>query len=305
MTASIAVAVISYRRPEQLARLLASLQDQRPERADWTARIVVVDNDAGRSAEPVVSAGAGPWPGSYAVEPTAGIPFARERSVQECRTDDALVFVDDDERAPHGWLDTLVAAWQASGADVVTGPVRGILPDDAPAWARHSDAYSSVGKHPDGAELPHAYTNNTLVSRAVLEAVTPAFDATFAFTGSSDLNFFQRVHDAAFRIVWCAEAVVEEDVPASRVTLPWLARRAFRSGAGDAISRRLVRPGARGLAEGVVMGLARIGNGIVLLGLGGADPARRIKGLRRIVSGVGTLAGLGGVNYEEYRRQDS
>lgn len=305
-TPSIALAVISYRRTEQLARLLASLQRQAPASEDaWTARIVVVDNDAEGSAREVVEASAGPWPVSYAIEPEAGIPFAREHSLDLCQDDDAIVFVDDDEFAPDGWLDRLVTAWQTTGADVVTGPVRGILPAEAPEWARHCDVYTSVGKHATGDQLPHAYTNNTLVSQQVARTVRPGFDPAFRFTGSSDLNYFQKVRRAGFTIVWDDQAVIEEEVPASRVSLPWLAKRAFRSGAGDAISRRLLQPGAKGVATAAAMGFARIGNGVALTIAGVRDPGRRIKGVRRIVSGVGTLAGLAGINYEEYRRPRS
>lgn len=299
----IALAVISYRRPQMLARLLQSLQRQQPSGGtQWRARIVVVDNDAEESAREVVEQSTGPWPVSYAVETEPGIPFARERSLELCTDDDALVFVDDDEFAPDGWLDRLVSSWQGFGCDVVTGPVRGLLPPGAPGWAQHSDVYSSVGKHDTGARLPHAYTNNTLVSQQVVRTVRPGFDPAFRFTGSSDLNYFQRVHRAGFEIVWDDEAVIEEEVPASRVSLGWLVRRAYRSGAGDAVSRRLLSPGPRGNLTTAAMGLARIGNGVALTVAGVRDPARRIKGLRRIVSGVGTIAGLAGLNYEEYKR---
>lgn len=303
MPVRVALAVITYRRPELLAGLLASLQAQ--ELADpqaWSVRIVVVDNDADASARTVVAASTGPWGIAYAVEPDPGIPAARQASVGLCTADDAVIFVDDDEVAPPGWLERLLGSWRRTGADVVTGPVQGILPADAPAWARHSDVYSSVGKHRTGDELDKAYTNNTLVSRRVLDSVTPAFDPAFRFTGSSDLHFFLRVRAGGFRIVWDDEAVVHEIVPTSRLTRGWLVRRAFRSGAGDSISRRLIMPGWKGAAVSVALGAARIANGIVLVVLGLASPARRIKGLRRLVSGLGSLAGVVGINHDEYRR---
>lgn len=303
MPLAVALAVITYRRPQLLAGLLESLQAQQLTHPDaWSVRVVVVDNDPDAGAREVVSASTGPWPIHYETESEPGIPLAREASVRLCADDDAVVFVDDDEIAPPGWLDRLLTTWQRTGADVVTGPVEGILPPDAPAWARHSDVYTSVGRHATGDELDKAYTNNTLVSREVLDTVTPAFDPAFRFTGSSDLHFFLRVHAAGFRIVWDDEAIVQEVVPPERVTLAWLARRAFRSGAGDSISRRLITPGWRGATASVVLGGGRMVNGLGLLVLGVASPPRRIKGLRRIVSGVGSLAGVVGVNHEEYKR---
>jgi GT2 family glycosyltransferase len=305
---TVAIAVITFRRPELLRDLLASLQQQEL-RADqgYAVRIVVVDNDAEGSAAPVIAAAAenARYPIESAVEPEPGIPFARETSVRLAWDDDALIFVDDDEVAPAGWLATLLDAWRRTGADVVTGPVQGVLPDDAPGWNRYSDVHDSTGRHASGAELTKAYTNNTLVAQRVYHTVTPAFHPAFRYTGSSDLHFFLRVHRAGFRIVWCEEARIREDVPASRTTLRWLVRRAFRSGSGDTISRLLIRPGATSHLQVLAYGLARIASGLGY-GLAGVLLGRRthqLKGLRRFFSGVGSLAGMVGINHDEYRER--
>lgn len=300
----VCIAVITYRRPDLLAQLLASLQEQRVA-AGVDVRIVVVDNDPEGSAAEVVAASSGPWPVVSAVEPAPGIPAARQRSVDMCLDlgCDALVFVDDDEFAPAGWLQRLLDTQRRTGADVVTGPVRGILPAGSPDWARASDVYTSVDGHRTGARLGKAYTNNTLVMRPVLDAVQPAFHDAFRFTGSSDLHLFLRVARAGFAIVWDNEAEVAEHVPASRVSLRWLVRRAFRSGAGDTISRRLIAPGPASAAKSAALGAARMGSGVALCAVGATSPERRIKGLRRIVSGVGTLAGIVGINHAEYARR--
>lgn len=299
----VALAVITHQRPDQLAALLDSLQSQGLDEPDpWQVEVVIVDNDAEGSAGEVVRQASGPYPMTYVIEPNPGIPAARQRSVDECAEVDALVFVDDDEVAPQGWLQRLLDTWLRTGADVVTGPVQGILPSDAPGWAQHSDAYSSVDRHRSGARLTKAYTNNTLVSREVLESITPAFHPAFRFTGSSDLHFFLRVARAGFTIVWDNEALVRETVPHSRLTLGWLVRRGYRSGAGDTISRRLILGARRSVPQSAVLGLARVLSGLALLVAGIIDPARRIKGLRRIASGIGSWAGLFGLNYAEYRR---
>lgn len=301
VTPTVAITVITYRRPALLGVLLESLHVQ--EFTDALVRVIVVDNDPEGSAQSVVEAASGPLEVVYLREPEPGIPAARQASVEAAATDDLIIFIDDDERAPQGWLQRMLDMWRSSGADVVTGPVRGILPPNSPSWARHSDVYTSVCKHQTGDELPHAYTNNTLVTRRVLNTVTPAFDNAFRFTGSSDLHFFQRVKRAGFRIVWVDDAVVEEDVPVERVSLKWLARRAFRSGAGDTISRQLISPGWKSRALSGALGLARFGNGILLLIAGIVSPSHRIKGFRRVCSGIGTFAGLLGMNYDEYRRR--
>ncbi|TDD27054.1 glycosyltransferase [Kribbella turkmenica] len=308
MSTSVAIAVITFRRPVLLRRLLTSLQAQElPEDCDCAIRIVVVDNDAAGSAAPVIEEfGPGtPYPIESAVEPEPGIPFAREKSVELCRNDDALIFVDDDEVAPPNWLATLLHAWETSGADVVTGPVKGNLPPGAPPWNRYSDVHDSTGKHTTGEELPKAYTNNTLVSRRVYHTVRPGFHPAFRYTGSSDLHFFLRVHRAGFRIVWCEEACITEHVPVARTKLRWLVKRAFRSGSGDTISRLLIRPGAISYLLVLAYASGRVISaiGFALAGLLLGRRTYLLKAVRRFFSGVGSVAGMVGINYDEYRER--
>lgn len=298
---SLAITVITYQRPELLRLLLQSLQRQQaPD--DCEVRVIVVDNDAAGTAHEDCGDIEGPFPVSWQVEPDPGIPAARQRSVDLAEQDDYVIFIDDDEQAPDGWLARIWETMQRTGADVVTGPVRGVLPPDAPSWARHSDVYSSVGKHETGTRLRKAYTNNTIVARRVLDAVQPAFHPAFRFTGSSDLHLFLRVSKAGFTIVWDDDAEVVETVPWSRLSLRWLVRRAFRSGSGDTISRVLIDPRPRTYLLCTGLGIARAGSGLALAVLGIASPSARIKGLRRIASAAGSLAGLWGVNYAEYQR---
>ncbi|TCC58242.1 glycosyltransferase [Kribbella pittospori] len=308
MSTSVAIAVITFRRPALLHALLTSLQAQElPAEFDYGIRIVVVDNDADGSAARVLEEfGEGtPYPIESVVEAEPGIPFARERSVELCWNDDALIFVDDDEVAPPGWLASLLRAWEATGADVVTGPVKGNLPDGAPPWNKYSDVHDSTGRHATGEDLRKAYTNNTLVSRRVYHTVTPGFHPAFRYTGSSDLHFFLRVHRAGFRIVWCEEAVIFEDVPAGRTTLSWLVRRAFRSGSGDTISRLLIRRGAISYVLVLAYASARVISaiGFALAGLLLGRKSHLLKAVRRFFSGVGSLAGIVGINHDEYRER--
>jgi succinoglycan biosynthesis protein ExoM len=308
MSTSVAIAVITFRRPALLQALLTSLQAQElPDGTDYAIRIVVVDNDADGSAARVVEEfGEGtPYPIESVVEPEPGIPFAREKSVELCWDDDALIFVDDDEVAPPGWLRALLETWEKTGADVVTGPVKGNLPPGAPSWNNHSDVHDSTGRHTTGEELRKAYTNNTLVTQGVYHCVTPGFHPAFRYTGSSDLHFFLRVYRAGFRIVWCEEAWISEEVPAGRTTLRWLVRRAFRSGSGDTISRLLIRPGAISYLLVLAYASARVVSaiGYALAGLLLGRKTHLLKAVRRFFSGVGSLAGIVGINHDEYRER--
>lgn len=308
VSGKIAIGVITCERPQGLRRLLASLSRQKVGEADageWL--VIVVDNDlTGANKEVVAEAMAQHGlPVLFVEEPQRGIPFARNACVRAALANDyaALIFVDDDEEAPEGWLAAMLGMWRESAADCVTGPVEAILPDKAPCWAVKSGAFNKQYPYPRGQAVRQAFTNNTLVSRAVLETMGPeGFDLSFRYSGSSDIHYFMRVHKEGFKILWCPEAVIYEHVPPSRLRYAWIIRRGFRAGAGDAISRMKIDRSLRTVAY--VLGLAA-----ARCAIGGAQvmlcPFTRWRGLitgtRRFASGIGTLMGLCGVNYQEYK----
>ncbi len=307
MTAPLVVVAVGTRgRPDGLRRLLASLGAQTGLDGVGTA-VVVVDNDPEGSARAVAQSPGARWPLVYVVEPEPGIPAVRRTGVRHALElgADAVVFVDDDEEAPPPWLATLVGHWRSSGADAVTGPVLRRLPDGAPGWARHADHFDTRGSHRTGERLGKAYTGNALVSRRVFQRLDSWFDDAFRFTGSSDLHFFLMVRRAGFVIEWCDEAVMTEDVPAARLSWRWYLARGYRSGIGDTVARRLVDPGARSTLTCVARGVARLGHGLVLAPLAVVRPEYRSFAARRLASGAGSLVGLLGARYEEYRRSDS
>src|SRR5262249_12278052 len=127
------VCVITFRRPEGLARLLRAMAAQRfTPGLECRLRMMVVDNDPAGSARAICDDARGwlPVPLDYEVEPRPGIPLARNRCLDRVGADeDALVFIDDDEWPATDWLDELVAAWRRFGTEAVHGPALPILPD--------------------------------------------------------------------------------------------------------------------------------------------------------------------------------
>jgi glycosyltransferase involved in cell wall biosynthesis len=220
------IAIASYRRPEGLRRLLDSLQ-----RAigSMDVDILVVDNDSEESARPI-AAGHSARP-VYVVEPAPGIAEARNRALQHF--DDryrSLVFVDDDEWVSPSWLETLTAYAGQTGAGVVTGPVESVFPAPPPDWVRRGGFIQRPILR-TGRDLPWAATNNTLLLReAWLRAGSPRFDPAFSVTGGSDADFFRGIAKSGVRILYCAEALVFEEVTPDRVSLRWVRRRAIRTG---------------------------------------------------------------------------
>jgi len=304
--ARIAVCVCTYRRPDGLARLLDALRQQRVADPAIAIRAVIVDNDATGPARAACESHASDFVLGlrFEVEPTRGITHARNRGVAAAGDDvDFIAMLDDDEVVEPDWLATLLRVQMACGADVVTGPVVPHFPAPPPAWVRDGRFFDRP-RHPTGHEVPQAYTGNVLARRAVFEA-TGRFDDRFALTGGEDLQFFRRARRLGHRIVWADDAVVREWVPASRVNVPWLLRRAYRAGSTLGLVDREQGDGPWARPARVVRGAGRLTQGVLLMPVAMLAPATRrvrvVRALMLVWRGAGMIAGVFGGRYEEYR----
>jgi succinoglycan biosynthesis protein ExoM len=290
----IAICVCTMRREPTLTALLQALcrldlEGLDPERL----RVVVLDNDAAASAEPVARRFGTSLPGElrYQVEPRRGFPFARNSAVREAGRVDFVAFIDDDEIPEPRWLVELVRVQRSSGAAIVTGPVLPVLPPAAPSWARAGGFYERP-RHRSGQRLHYARTSNVLIAAQVFEGRAEPFSARYRH-GGEDTHFFMRAHLEGHAIVWADDARVTESFPDDRVRLGWLLRRAHRRGyVLSQCLREFAWSPARVLKR-IAHAAARVAHGAALLPgtlLWGPVPA--VKGLREIAFGLGLLHGL-------------
>jgi len=301
----VSLCVATFRRPDGLDRLVRSLARVELSKSQVALELNVVDNDPDGSAEPVCSnlrpeVG---FPVNYHIEPRRGIPYARNRSVAMIAPEaDFAVFVDDDETVEPDWLEQLLRVQRERDADVVSGPV---LPRflSAPSPWIVKGRFFEHDRHQTGDRIDRAYTNNTLVRVEVLRRMAPQFDERMVLSGGSDKQFFRRVHEAGYRMVWANDAIVYEWVPQSRMSERWILQRAFRYGITTPLIERNVRPGWGPVARTFAIGCYRLCKGLLLL------PLTLLFGrhlsltcLRHICYGVGMLAGLFGMRYGEYRQ---
>ncbi|GAA1170224.1 glycosyltransferase [Nesterenkonia xinjiangensis] len=290
------VCVCTYRRDDLLVELLESLRAQR---APQLPRLLVVDNDPdGGSADTVRRL----WPEARWVhQPRPGIAAARNAGLDALPEDaDAVVFVDDDERAAPDWLAALVRTADASGADTVSGPVRSLLPPGIPADLADEGFIRRID-FPTGPWAFRPATNNVLV-RADWFTQEPAFrfDEDFNFSGGEDSELFGRLQAAGAQSWWCAEAEVSEDVPAERATPEWMRARGVRSGHVRAKKAAKVGHGSARIA----------GEAMTRIALGAGRVALRRLQRRRVGyqdslwlrEGVGMLQTVTGRAREEYAR---
>jgi len=310
--ASVAIAIATMQRPDMLGALLTRLQELTFEQPEPAVELIVVDNDPAESAREVIEslrAGGTRFPIRYLADPRRGIPFVRNTAVAAALEAGAthIAFIDDDEVPERDWLQTLLHVQKVYDADVVAGPCLSRLPGDAPAWAK-GNAFRHE-HHRTGDPLETCATNNTLVRRAVFERVQPWFDERLALTGGTDRHFFLRVHDAGMRLCWAAEAVVREEVPKSRVTLPWVITRMYRQGACNAFCEIDLERKPLARLQMLAQGAAFLAGGAALAPLGALSALRPERRGQRLVQyaryaayGVGLIATATGQGlYEEYK----
>ena len=231
----IVVCIPSFRRPQHLRLTLESLARQRTDRR---FAVVIVENDAAGCASVPVAGEflqAGRFPGLCVVEPRQGnchaINAAFETARQTFPAAIHFLMIDDDEIASPGWLDLMVRSAEATGADLVGGPVQPDFDDAGKRGLRRHPAFRPAYDY--SGPVPIIYgSGNCLITRAVFERLDdPAFDAEFNFLGGGDADFFVRCREIGMKFHWAAEALITETVPPNRTSPGWLALRGLRIGA--------------------------------------------------------------------------
>jgi succinoglycan biosynthesis protein ExoM len=291
------VGIATFRRPAQLAQTLASVATQ----TYAPSRIIVVDNDAVGSARGIVEtfAANSSLAVHYAIEPRQNIALARNRVLAEAQAP-YVAFIDDDETAASDWLAALVTAAVRLGADAVFGRVDAVLQPMAPRWIR-AGAFFQRPRVPTGTPVNWGSSANALYRLAAIRSLERAFDPRYGRTGGEDLDLSRRLFLAGCSLRACDEAIVTESVPATRTTLRWLTRRAFRGGQSHAdVYRRNRKPLHRaGHATGRALAALLVAPVAVAWAL--VDRSRGIRLWLRVVGWLGQAAAALPWRYEEYR----
>jgi len=215
----------------------------------FTYSIVVADNDALRSAEPLVSefAATSNIAVKYCVEPRQSIALARNKAVQNA-TGDYIAFIDDDELPERNWLQSLFAACEKYGVDGVLGPVKPYFGDGVPRWIVKGRFYDRPCYETGFVLAPgQTRTGNVLLKEHVLRGTNSPFRPEFR--SGEDVDFFRRAIEQRRVFIWCNEAVVYETVPPTRWKRKYLLRRALLRGACAALRPTI---GVRDVAKSVI-----------------------------------------------------
>ncbi|PBB83636.1 MULTISPECIES: glycosyltransferase [unclassified Mesorhizobium] len=303
------VTLPTFKRPQQLLETLASLSGQRTGRA---FAVIVIENEAearegAKAALPLFERG----------EMTGLVIVAHERG--NCSAYNAgwqtamlqfpnfkhLLVIDDDETADPDWLERMCKAAEMLGADIVGGPQVPVFADPSHGrWANHpvfAPPYRETGR------VPALYSSgNLLVGRNVLAAMGPPFlDLRFNFMGGGDSDFLSRAAQKGFVLGWCAQARVNETVPARRVEPDWIRARSLRNGVISTLVEKKKRAGTPfGRGKVVLKSLALLAASPLRGAIRLARTGSLATGLYPVYVALGRVLAEFGYANEQYRQPE-
>lgn len=310
---TVTVAMLTFRRPRELARAVAAtlrqvVEEDESELSAGTVELLIVDNDPKGSAREYIESLGSPLL-RYVIEPSPGIAAGRNRALDEGGASDLLVFIDDDEEPRAGWLRPLIEMWRRTRAAAVRGQVVSLFDVEPDAWVTAGQFF---GRPPltSGEFLAVTATNNLLLDLHQVRSLGLRFDDRLGLSGGEDNLFTQQLTMRGGRIVACSESVVDEFVPASRSTRGWVLARARRGGNTSSVIELILAPtGARRSvvrAGAAVAGAVRVFGGGVryLAGLAMRSNHHQARGLRAANRGIGMMAASLGIVVQEYERKE-
>ncbi|MGV2830265.1 glycosyltransferase family 2 protein [Myxosarcina sp. GI1(2024)] len=303
----ISICVITYKRPEGLRLLLKGINEQVFRKIECPEiEVIVVDNDTSGLAERICEEIEleFQWKLKTGVEAQRGITYARNHSISMVSPDTEFIAILDDDEIPEGsWLENLLLVQQEYGSDIVTGPVVPLFEDSQiPDWIMKGKFFQ-LPRYQTGERRPVAFTNNVLVKAEILRKFNPVFDNRFATSGGSDSYLFLTLNKAGYKITWADKAIVYDIISESRTNLKWILFRGYRTWSNHSSHEKELHPSFSVQSLRVLKGF-----GLIITGTFGLVPslfmgkAAVATSLLYIFRGMGTLGGLLGLYYQEYKK---
>jgi hypothetical protein len=302
---SVTLCIPTFRRPEGLHKLLTHVGELAYQ---GRLSIIVIENDIELHAGAAVvaqMAAAFRFRLACIVEPRRGQTYAYNRgfitAARALPRTDYIAVLDDDEYPDRSWLTRMVTTATSLDADIVGGPVLPVF-DDPHHWLARAGFYDPK-RFASGRVAMIYGAGSMLAKRSVIEAyLDEPFSHAFAFTGGSDLEFFERCRRDGRSFAWADTALVFETTPRSRTTLSWLLRRNFRKGSERTRIDRASHTPMRRLTLRLCRGLALVAFGALSLPFAALwGRCAMVAGLNRIARGTGRIAAEFNLFYDEYR----
>jgi succinoglycan biosynthesis protein ExoM len=155
---------------------------------------------------------------------------------------------------------------------------------------------------PTGAPLKSVAISHVLFSTHLIRDWGLRFDPAFDLTGGEDVAFFAQAADHGARMVWAAEAWVDEHVHAERLTRRSVYLRHFGTAAAHAAALKSRRGMGTTMARMLPKAIDRIVSAILISPMLLIRPdSATAKFLGHAGTGIGSLAGIFGARHERYQ----
>lgn len=297
---SIAIAVCTYQRNEDLAILLQAVVACAERVKDRVAvGVAITDDTAAGEARAIVECAAD-WFElglEYRISGKQNISLARNMAIETAMgMADWVAMTDDDCEPPVQWLEALVDAQQQSGATAVTGRMVRRVPPGSPRWLTDEPFLElGVSDPPDGTPVDTAATFNSMISAEWLRQHPQIrFDPAFGVIGGEDMVFYRAARAEGLEIRFAADAFVYENEPLSRATLAYQLYVFFWHGNSACLS--MIKRGAprwRVLVHGGASLARALGRPFGRIARGQAPQLRFFLAL--ILHGLGKIVGVAGI----------
>ena len=203
---------------------------------DVDIEVLIVDNDINQSAKPVAEKlkETFPYKIHYENEPERGLSSARNR-VLKCALKlnaDFIACFDDDDSPDENWLYELwnfekIMKEKNGFPVIVTGPAFSRFDKEYPKYITMNFRSKTTKKT---GQLRHtAATGNVLIPVEVVKKGV-FFDECYKFMGGEDGEFFQKAQTFGFKIYWCNEAIIYENITEEKANIKRILNRYFYNG---------------------------------------------------------------------------
>ncbi len=299
----IVIGVPTYKRPEMLKKLILSIYScEIKQNLVKSIDIIIVDNDAEKTAENIVLSLTNKSPEQFALHyfncPKKGLAHVRNEILDRAFefSPDLIALIDDDEYPAKDWLTELMGTLNSNNADIVLGPNKPVFEKEVHHnFARLFDTLEFA----NNAQVDFVKTNNLMIRAEFVRLHKLRFDSRFNQTGGEDTYFGVEAVKVGARIFWAQKAVVFETIPDKRASLNWLVKRAYRGATTYTYILKLEKKYLQ-LMKKFIVSLVYLLVGIFTLPLLLFPVKYRYWGLFKICNAFGGFAGLFNIRYKEY-----
>lgn len=266
----IAICICTFRRPQGLRNALEHVARLS---FDGDLTVVVADNDAAAEGLAVCKELAADyrWPILSTAVSDSGISYSRNAAATLALTGnpDFIAFLDDDEWPEPAWLSELLRVQQQQDADAVGGPTLSVFPENTPESAKQNQYFGADLGLSDGSACQLEAAGNFLIKTNSLEQLGPEFfHPAFAQSGGEDLAFFLSLKKRKAKMHWAANAIMNESVPADRLSIEWMKQRVIVIANSRVRVTRMLQPGLLSALERVAKTCALFVQAILISAFG-------------------------------------